>query len=1297
MALSETMEPVGNSTEMSTDLPNNDKLEVKEETSMTSNEEEKEEESKEGSDGKIVDDNRSRKKWSELLQSPRGTECFSPSLDLSKPDSLHGIGMRLASSKSRSIGEVAHRLLIFLTEISSLYDQVGLIGFKCLQELQPSQEILFPKVLQEESNELKISLETYSMSTRQLAEYIKVTILIPLEDSLNSNGTIIANSNQRYTQVRQLCKETRSKALNARKVYLKAVKNAESSFESWKKARESTAPTLASDFEEMADDVEGWEKALTRLGANVPSNTASLIQLLKTVQSCETKYRDLVVKENKLIDEAQAVEVLGLDEIQSVVDNRFDFFVNSVGHNIMVFEEKAIGEMVVGLIEGKSPNALQSALQEKMDGALFLNNLFKQQNMKYEEGKGAMEADMLGLSQETGELRDKIQTAFATRSSRIKVVQALKSVLEAFASANSKFSKSMKTKTQTGKINPTETESLLDVAMNNIGKNSVDLIEGILRVLQTEATSTLECVDELNNIARGKLDPLLASAPQRLEAIISTEDSEWKQLCEASRSESRAETRYNQLKLQLERGRDRTASTDSVATPVDDGDSGTVDDPDDKPAGTPSRMSKIGSMLAGNDAIKKLQENAMNTITKLKDEKMGKERQAVAEASAVKDDVLGKYLSNAKQRLEKLETEDRKGWEDLKSTLESVVTTVTKLLECRQAARTSTQKSDNFTIDKMVDDVAGWLDSSKTKIIEAEQDGLFVTLNNTDTDAGYALSVAKAESKPVEALLNLKGGEDSVETLGIGQIVWPERPEEKKGTDNSSNGAQAVETKGTADRSEEPIAKNSGHKALHRSLTTPISTTQGIVKPSKQNGKSFDDSKTENDSESALRQSFIRAFWSQKEEEAPVILQTISCTYRVREKGSFLIQPVQGRVFTTGDSVYFLALDGKKLSLLWSKVTSVEVEKGILGSNDKSIVISYKLEPDANEFAFVLGRLRSRDATLEHFRELRDRKQSETATPDAPATSDSSRSSFSPVPPDKTIKKMETVLSRTIKGVPIKSLYEKVWSEGERTSEKPFYGEWLKTEGCFELQLGNWEFATDDVGFVNPWDKERYQQKRLIKFKFKRTTHLYIGPPIANVVQQQYCRVEGNDRCVMAMCLSFVGIPYADSFAVEVRWIATREGSNDVKIEVGLFVDFKRRTMLSSKIETGTISETKSVHNRLFEAVKKVCTTGGSESGDSDDEVEVEVEQVEDEEVAGGSTSTTSIFDLPLVQKLAISVAGPVIAYAIFRFAFGSRSGSTLGGSDLQLLLGKVDSLQKDVETLQKAVDALTIMLKEKR
>jgi hypothetical protein len=84
---------------------------------------------------------------------------------------------------------------------------------------------------------------------------------------------------------------------------------------------------------------------------------------------------------------------------------------------------------------------------------------------------------------------------------------------------------------------------------------------------------------------------------------------------------------------------------------------------------------------------------------------------------------------------------------------------------------------------------------------------------------------------------------------------------------------------------------------------------------------------------------------------------------------------------------------------------------------------------------------------------------------------------------------------------------------------------------------------------------------QVIKFKFKRTTHLYIGPPIAGVTQTQYCIVDGNDRCVTHMTVEMDGIPYSDVFAVEVRWAARRQGEKDLIIDAGVHVRFIKSSM----------------------------------------------------------------------------------------------------------------------------------------
>lgn len=345
-----------------------------------------------------------------------------------------------------SIGQVAHRFLLLLTEITNMYDTVGLASFKCAQLLQPRQ-LPFPTSLEQQAIDLHFALASFSTTTRQLAELYRLEIATPLEESLTTNGVIVRNSNQRYLQARQQSKEARLKAIAARKAYMRAVRNAESAFHSWKKARTTAPSSLEGDSADDVAGMEGWEKALTRLGSTVPGNTVHLVQLLKVAQNCETKYRELVAKENKVVDEVQEVEGLGLNEIQSVVHGRLEFFLDPLAACICNYDKDAIAGTSVALIE----DSMTTSLQEKRnEGGLFAG-LFKQQSSKYEEGAGIMEAETLGLPEESGRLRDKIQASFEARSLRIKVTQALKTVLDEMIMGNSKLAGSFKVKSKSGK------------------------------------------------------------------------------------------------------------------------------------------------------------------------------------------------------------------------------------------------------------------------------------------------------------------------------------------------------------------------------------------------------------------------------------------------------------------------------------------------------------------------------------------------------------------------------------------------------------------------------------------------------------------------------------------------------------------------------------------------------------------------------------------------------------------------------------------------------------------------------
>jgi hypothetical protein len=177
-----------------------------------------------------------------------------------------------------------------------------------------------------------------------------------------------------------------------------------------------------------------------------------------------------------------------------------------------------------------------------------------------------------------------------------------------------------------------------------------------------------------------------------------------------------------------------------------------------------------------------------------------------------------------------------------------------------------------------------------------------------------------------------------------------------------------------------------------------------------------------------------------------------------------------------------------------------------------------------------------------------------TATTKCP-DDDAPKSVLPEVPKDPIIQKMDPIFSKKLKGVSIETYYEKGWSD----KINPLYSPWLERKGSFDVSVTQWEHS--DQGFENKWSGEKFHQKRTVKFKFKRTTHLYIGPPIAGVTQTQYCYKDGNDRCVMMMTVEMDGIPYSDVFAVEVRWAARRVGTNDIAVDAGVFVRFIKSSM----------------------------------------------------------------------------------------------------------------------------------------
>jgi hypothetical protein len=166
-----------------------------------------------------------------------------------------------------------------------------------------------------------------------------------------------------------------------------------------------------------------------------------------------------------------------------------------------------------------------------------------------------------------------------------------------------------------------------------------------------------------------------------------------------------------------------------------------------------------------------------------------------------------------------------------------------------------------------------------------------------------------------------------------------------------------------------------------------------------------------------------------------------------------------------------------------------------------------------------------------------------------------------------------------------------------------------------------------------------------------------------SLVQRQthYCRVEGNDRCVVQIRVEFEGIPYADTFAVEIRWVATRDGEGDIKVEVGVEVDFKKSTFLKGKIRSGTMEETAGVHRNLFNAVQVACAaTNGVEPADS---VIESVGKVTCNEIEAARTEGIRLLDRRIFDSHVLTACFMLVLVAFLwrSFSRGAVSHSTLG------------------------------------
>ena len=581
-------------------------------------------------------------------------------------------------------------------------------------------------------------------------------------------------------------------------------------------------------------------------------------------------------------------------------------------------------------------------------------------------------------------------------------------------------------------------------------------------------------------------------------------------------------------------------------------------------------------------------------------------------------------------------------------------------------------------------------------------------------------------------------------------------PRKRFGTDGSGNEMQSLSDFKTPKRedillaSPDPISRRtiSGSPVSHDSDDVVTTTTTKM---------------TSNGSTDTNDLRVILAYFLSEplDDKMPTVSTSFSCAYWPKESEGFVSRIIYGRIFVTPQTFCFVEWGGKKLILDWSSFTSIDetvclstkLPNGSNGTehdddDDVDNAMRITCAREGKDKTYFLGSFRHRDESLrvlnratavakeeakvaaekaaaakekEEKEKEAMRKKEEQAAAAAATTTTSKATEKSvpskPVPPDPVMSKMETLLTKRIPGISIQQYYDSVWSEGEGTNCPPFYGPTLEEMGSLKVLVTPWEVASSDGPlFQNVWCGDDYERRRSVTFEFKRTTHLYVGPPIAKVRQTQFCRVEGNDRCVLHTLGEFDGIPYADCFAVEVRWTATRDGDG-VKVEVGVFVNFKKSTMFAKQIRSGTVVETKPIHEKIFAKAAKAClgargdtlangTDGAvvdadvaNDTGVASNHVTADTKSQNDGDIIGRLSTWVQEVAIPSLvsgDPVAVGIA-LLVAYLFLRWLFVPSAPPQALLSEVmeQRMVEEMAGLRQKVESLETELKAVHVTLKE--
>lgn len=148
---------------------------------------------------------------------------------------------------------------------------------------------------------------------------------------------------------------------------------------------------------------------------------------------------------------------------------------------------------------------------------------------------------------------------------------------------------------------------------------------------------------------------------------------------------------------------------------------------------------------------------------------------------------------------------------------------------------------------------------------------------------------------------------------------------------------------------------------------------------------------------------------------------------------------------------------------------------------------------------------------------------------------------------------------------------------------KEFYQSFLE-DGAKNINVGPWQ----EGEWKSSWDEQTYPLQSKVTLEVQQQTPVYTGTVF--IKQTLFCHQNKEDSenpsVVVAIQNETSGVPFADTFNVQIRWVATQISTSRTHVQVGLFVYFVKSCIISGTIRSAASKETTLAHQTLLQRIQ---------------------------------------------------------------------------------------------------------------